>query len=295
MTIPFAGGERPAHTNATGLTGEGAEQTEIVDAHTNLCYPGETHGGSRWNTFGARVAVLREAGISHALACRNEPVAGRSYHEMAEWNSRIASACEASRGLYFPAAIVRPDLAEACDLLRECREEFGMCFVGELRDRGFGYQWGTSRYYRLLERAIGLRMVPLIHCENQVAAEIGQRYPEGRFLIAHLCSSRARWPEDRIAVLASYPSLYLEISGADMYQEGILRKAAAGLGATRIVFGSDLGAFDPLLAVACVKRSGLTETEQALAFAGNFRVLCEWTQRREVVRPLAQGAASRCW
>ena len=247
---------------------------EIIDAHTHLYYPGEHFENSLWPTFEAKMAVLREAGVSRALASRNESVEGRSYEELVDWNRRIVEACEASDGLYFPSAIVQPEDVRAGDLLRRCWEEFGMRFVGEMFDRWLGHEWGTPGYYRLLECAVELRMVPLIHCEDEVLKEIGERYPEGKFLIAHLMGPYER----RIETMAPYPHLYLDISGNDVARAGAIREAVAGLGGDRVVFGSDLGAVDPVIAVMCVKRSGISPEEQKLVFAGNFKRLWEWTE-----------------
>jgi len=248
---------------------------EIIDAHTHLYYPGERFENSLWPTFEAKVAVLREAGVSRALAGRGERVDGCSYEDLLERNRRIAAACEASEGLYIPSAEVQPALGEqACELLRRCREELGMRFVGEMFDRWLGYEWGTPEYHRLLECAVELRVVPLIHCEDEVVKEIGERYPEGKFLIAHLMGAYER----RIETMAPYSHLYLDVSGNDIARAGAIREAVAGLGVNRVVFGSDLGGVDPVIAVMCVKRSGLSEEEQKLVFAENFKRLWEWTE-----------------
>jgi predicted TIM-barrel fold metal-dependent hydrolase len=251
---------------------------EIIDAHTHLYYPEERRDSSMWPTFDSRVNVLREAGVSRALAARGEPVQGCSFDDLLDRNTMIAAACELSQGFYIPSAEVQPSLGEAaCELLVHCREELGMRFLGEMFDRWLGYEWGTPEYYRLLERAVELRMVPLIHCEDEVIAELGQRYPEGRFLIAHLQGVRGRSYEDRIALMEPYGHLYLDISGHDMARTGAIRMAVHRLGRERVVFGSDLGATDPVIAVECVRRSGLTEEQQRLVFAENFKRLWGWT------------------
>jgi predicted TIM-barrel fold metal-dependent hydrolase len=252
---------------------------EIIDAHTHLCYPGERLEDSLWPTPDSRVSVLREAGVSRALAGRGESVEGCSYDDLLDRNRRIAAACEASHGFYIPSAEVGPSLGEkACDLLVHCREQLGMRFVGEMFDRWLGYEWGRPEYYRLLECAVEFRMVPLIHCEDEVIAELGERYPEGRFLIAHLTGVRGRSHEKRIAVTAPHRHLYLDISGHEIARAGAIRDAVDGLGCERVVFGSDLGAVDPVVAVECVRRSGLTEEQQRLVFAENFKRLWEWAE-----------------
>ncbi len=168
---------------------------EIIDAQVGLRYPGERLPGDErrhWPTFQSKLEVLREAGISRGIACRNEWVGGIAGTELLFRNRMIAEACRASDGMLIPAATINPWLGElGCDLLRQCHEELGMRFIGEMFDSSLGFRWGTPEYYRLLECAIDLRMVPLIHCENEVAAEIGERYPEGQFLIMHLGTGTA--------------------------------------------------------------------------------------------------------
>ena len=167
--------------------------------------------------------------------------------------------------------------AQACDLLRRCREELGMRFIGEMFDRWLGYEWGTSEYYRVLQYAVELRMVPLMHCENAVVAEIGERYPAGKFMIAHM-STITEGLQARIAALEPYPNLYLVTSGSDIARAGEIKEAVHSLGADRVIFGSDFGGVDPVIAVQCVKRSGLSDSEEALVFAGNFWKLWRWTE-----------------
>ena len=250
---------------------------DIIDVHTNLRYPGEriADDASLWPTFESRLAVLREAGVRRAIACRNESVAGLSFDQLLLRNRRIADACRTSGGLLFPAAAVRPDLGdEAADLLRRCRKQLGMRVVGEMFDKDLGFTWGTKGYWRTLEAAVALRMLPLIHCGNEHLAELGGSLPAGKFLVAHFMRSI----ETRVEVMLRYPNLYLVISGSDIARAGELTWAVRTLGADRVVFGSDLGATDPVIAVQCVRRSGLTEQEQAQVFAGTFRTLWQWTE-----------------
>jgi predicted TIM-barrel fold metal-dependent hydrolase len=253
---------------------------EIIDAHTHLYHPGEYRESSLWPSFEARLDVLREAGVSRALACRGEPVHDCTYDTLLERNQRIAASCAASDGFYVPSAEIQPALGEpACELLRRCRDELGMRFVGEMFDRWLGYQWGTPDYHRLLECAADLRMVPLIHCEDDVAREIGERHPEGRFVIAHLMGGY----ENRVEAIMPYPHLYLDISGSDIARAGAIKHAVSQLGSRRVLFGSDLGGVDPVVAVACVRRSGLEEDVQSAVFAGNFHRLWGWTEGKDDV------------
>ena len=111
---------------------------EIIDAHTNLRHPGEVSPDEHnlWPTFEDYLAVLREAGASKAVAYGNWSTEDTGYEEFRARNRRIADSCAQSGGLLLPAAHVSADLGEAArDLLRYCREELDMRFLGELFDR----------------------------------------------------------------------------------------------------------------------------------------------------------------
>ena len=250
---------------------------EIVDAHVNLCYPGERFPSDQtiWPTFESRLDVLREAGVTRAVAYRNESMEGMSYEALVELNRRVAGACLASDGLLIPAAKVQPALGDqALRLLRHCREELGMRFIGEMFDEWLGYQWGTEEYWQVLEEAARLRMVPLIHCFNECIPELAERCPEGKIMLAHFMRSI----EQRVEMMLGHPNLYLVISSSDIARAGELIWAIRTLGADRVVFGSDIGATDPVIAVACVQRAKISEQEKQQVFAGTFHAIWEWTQ-----------------
>jgi hypothetical protein len=119
---------------------------DIIDAHTNLTFPGERFDHqSLWPIFEAKLEVLREAGITRAVAYRNAPLWDVDQETLLEMNRHIAEACSASDGLLLPGARVQPALGDqALTLLRYCREGLGMHFLGELFDQWLGYQWGTD-------------------------------------------------------------------------------------------------------------------------------------------------------
>jgi len=261
------------------------DSMEIIDAHTNLCFPGErwsddmsqwpTPGLSLWPTFESRLAVLREAGVTQAVAVRAESVEGISYEALVARNRRIAEACRASGGFLLPCASVQPALGErACALLRYCREELDMRFIGEMLDRWLGYEWGTEEYWQVLQEAARLRMVPLIHCDNERLPELGERCRFGKIMLAHYMRSI----EQRVEVMLRYPNLYLLISSSDIARATELTWAIRMLGAERVVFGSDMSATDPVIAVACVQRAKISEQEKQQVFAGTFHAIWEWTE-----------------
>jgi predicted TIM-barrel fold metal-dependent hydrolase len=249
---------------------------EIIDAHTNLRHPGEVSPNeyNLWPTFEDYLAVLREAGVAKAVAYGNWSAEDTGYDDFLARNRRIADSCAQSGGLLLPAAHVSPDSGEATrDLLRHCREEFDMRFLGELFDRRRGFTWGTPEYWRLLEYAAELRMLPLIHCENECLPELGER-ATGPVLLAHFMDDI----EARVETMLRYPNQYLVISGGEIDRIHELRWAICTLGADRVLFGSDIGACDPVISALCVRRARLTEEQQAMVFAGTFHKLWAWTE-----------------
>ena len=252
--------------------------TEIIDAHVSLLPPGERlpDDQSLWPTFASRLEVLREAGISQALVCRWECSDARTYGEFRRLNRQIVEVCKAADGLLIPAAIVDPALGRrACDLLAYCRNELGMRFVGETR-YARNREQGAVGFWRVLEQAAALRMIPIVRCPDEALAELGERCASGKILIAEF----VRWDDGWAARLSPYPNLYSLFSGYYLTQtaDGAAQCETRTLGAARIVFGSGLGGMDPVIAVECVRRSRLTDEEQALVFGGNFRTLWQWTE-----------------
>lgn len=248
----------------------------VTDAHTHL-FPHDPTPSDLRLTLEQALAVFEEAGITRVLAGCGTGPQGLGPAEYREWNKRIADGCAGHANL-IPAGIIHTSLqGEACEVLRYCHGEIGMRFVGELFDRWGGFTWPDPHYDRLLELAVELRMIPLLHCENEVAATIGDRYPEGRFIIAHLeTTSEGLYP--RLEMLAGRENLFLDVSGSAMGHHGWIKKAVETLGAERVLFGSDLpAALDPVIAVECVKHSHLPEESQAQVFDGTFQRLLEWT------------------
>jgi predicted TIM-barrel fold metal-dependent hydrolase len=252
--------------------------TGIIDAHVSLVLPGAElpDDESLWPTFESRLAVLQEAGVSQALVSGWECCEARTYGDFRRLNQRIAEVCRATDGLLIPAAIVDPALGKrAGDLLAYCRDELGMRFVGETR-YAQKREPGAAGFWRVLEQAAALRMVPIVRCPGSALAEIGGRCTSGKILIAEF----VLWDDDWAAALTPYANLYSLFSGGRLTQtaDGAAQSATRTYGVARMVFGSGLGRMDPVIAVECIRRSRLSDEEQALVFGGNFRTLWQWTE-----------------
>jgi predicted TIM-barrel fold metal-dependent hydrolase len=245
----------------------------ITDAHVHMFYLGYDRPVRTPDWI---LNVLHETGIQRVLAGGATPH-GQGFEHYLQMNDTIAEGCASRAGL-IPSACVHTSLGDAaCDLLRHCHDELGMHFTGELFDRWCGYTWPDPAYDKLLELAVHLRMIPLIHCENDVARTIGERYPEGKFIIPHMATTH----EDlgpRLEALAPLPNLYLCISGKDMVYRGAIAKAVEDLGAERVLFGTDWPAsLDPYIAVECVQHARLSEEIKQVIFDGAFQQLLDWT------------------
>jgi predicted TIM-barrel fold metal-dependent hydrolase len=252
--------------------------TEIIDAHVSLVLPGErlSDDESLWPTFESRLEVLREAGVRQALVSRWERSEAPTNSDLRRLNRQIIEVCRATDGLLIPAAIVDPALGRrAGDVLAYCRNDLDMRFVGEIRYAP-GRERGAAGFWRVLEQATALRMVPVVRCPQTAVAEIGERCPSGMILIAEF----VLWDDDWAAQLTPYPNLYSLFSGCRLTQTayGAAQSATRTYGAARMVFGSGLGGMDPVIAVECIRRSRLSDEEQAMVFGASFRTLWQWTE-----------------
>ena len=74
----------------------------------------------------------------------------------------------------------------------------------------------------------------------------------------------------RLALVAKYPNLHLDISGSGIDRYGILRTGIDMAGKEKLVFGSDYPINNPASYVYGALLEPLSEGERAALFEGNF-------------------------
>jgi len=252
---------------------------EIIDAQMEILFPEESLSSevTPWATLAARLEVLSEAGIGRAVCFRTTDGRAMDAEALRAINRRVVKTCDGFPGRLIPAAAVHSVLTgpEARALICFCSGELGLRVAGVAPADEPEDEAEKHLYWDAIEQLTDHRMISVLHCGADTAEKLADRYPEGRFIIGGGLAGLER----KLEVMASRPNLHLLISGYRIASSGLIRDAAGSLGASRLVFGCGLGRVDPVVAVACVRRSCLEEDEQRLVLAGTLEQLLLWTEQ----------------
>jgi len=222
------------------------------------------------------VQYLRDAGVTQACgACCGQSVdSGPERTE--QINRQMLAFRDKFPDFYIPA--VQLDLRypqESCrELEHYCRNE-GVRWVGELVPYQYGgYDLyttdGAFEIYRLAQEL----SVPInFHCNDLSQIErMCEAFPGCTFVLAHPTNRKDEFLR-RIGLVAKYPNLYLDLSGAGLDRFGLLREAIRQAGAEKLLFGSDLPVCHPAGFIADLRAEGLSDEERRLILADNFKRL----------------------
>jgi len=143
---------------------------------------------------------------------------------------------------------------------------------------------GLLACYPIFQKAAELEVPVLIHTWHQeeglgdgilakvygvflsvsILAELGSRYPETTFILAH---AGGIW-EKAFQAVAPYPNLYVDVCGFDP-ERGVVEKGVEMLGAERVLFGSDAPGRNYAAQLAKVKYAEISGAERELILGGN--------------------------
>ena len=213
-----------------------AELVRIVDVHTHLG-PDRLFGLAPVEPA-ALVAAMDRAGVDVALAMPQPGV-----DDPAGEHDRIAEAAARWPGRIFGMAL--PDLRARADAYwreaERCIRELGFVAV-KFHTAGHAVS-PTSDLGKLPFEVASTLGVPLmIHTGFQIpyalpslAGARASAFPELRVVLAH--AGMAPFWYEAVEVARANPNIYLETSWVPVYA---LQRMVAGLGAARVLFGSDL-------------------------------------------------------
>ncbi len=102
------------------------------------------------------------------------------------------------------------------------------------------------------------------HYPVRLIAELGRRYPDTTFIIAH---AGMMW-DKAFQAAKPYPNVCLDMSGFDP-ERGIVEKAVEVLGAERVLFGSDAPGRIYAAQLAKVLYADISESDRELVLGGN--------------------------
>lgn len=162
--------------------------------------------------------------------------------DMRGGNDRVAAAMRRYPGRFLGYATVDPNEPGAMHAeLERCFRELGFHAIKFHCDT-HGVPADADAYRPALEYAEAHRLCILIH--GRITEPMLKRYPNARFLSAHVGGWDGRFPNYAVELSRDYPNLYLDLAASTVYN-GALEKLVEEAGADRIVHGSDTPLMDP--------------------------------------------------
>jgi hypothetical protein len=170
--------------------------------------------------------------------------------------------------------------------VQRCYEVYGMRGLKIIHQTGGlgSYSLLTSinepAMYPIIAKAAEFGMPILAHANPEECAGLCNAVPEAVIIMAHSGghpTAMGDWFR-AIEVAKHYPNIYMDTasSQSDM---GYIEALVAGVGAERVIFGTDMPLIDPFFGYAKVMGTELSEEEKALILGGNILRLVEHSNK----------------
>jgi predicted TIM-barrel fold metal-dependent hydrolase len=245
----------------------------ITDCHIHPATEPDTNFGRFLPTgdFRQQVETLRRAGMERACGCVISHRPAAVFGDIRRMNDAALSLRDLEPDFYVPGIHIHPGFpGESCAELQRVRAE-GVLWIGELVGymTGYGETYASPEALTIMRMAAELGMVVNFHCGDlEVIERLAQAVPGLPLVLAH--------PGDgdnflkRIALVARYPNLHLDISGTGIDRYGMLRHAIDTAGSNKLLLGSDYPINNPAVYLSGALFEPLTAEEKAAVLSGNF-------------------------
>lgn len=247
---------------------------KVFDAHLHC--PSDAGEVWQWHpvtrTFEEFEAYLDRTGVQRGIINSVRCQLGKTAADFIEGNREVARRAEQSKGRFIGACVVNPlFIDEALREMEDCRNKYGMTWVGELCNYTVPYQYTIREFELLVGQAVKLNMVLDVHTNLREMEYIIGKFPEATIVFPHFGDFEDIFK--RIDLVAKHDNCYADIAGAGHERVGILEHAIEAIGPNRVLFGSDFSINDPSEVIARVENSFLTEDQKAAVLAGNLERL----------------------
>lgn len=253
---------------------------EIIDAHVHPfssygCLDTTDRGGpTKDDDF---VAVLKEAGISHAAGSVIRRIEGAdiTWETIHGFNVKALEGRDRFGGFLIPGICVHPHFVkESLAEIDYMYHKENVRFIGELVAYMMGYRnYAAPEMDPVWDLANQLGMVVNLHLNSiDEPRQILKKFPDLKLVIAHPTASPQEY-EERMRLVAKYPNAALDFSGSGPNTWGMLRRGINWAGKEKLLFGTDFPIRNPGMYVAGVLFERLSDDENTAIFAGNFKRL----------------------
>jgi hypothetical protein len=264
-----ASSPKPATVNPAGR--------KIFDAHLHC--PSENGEVWQWHkvtrTFEEFAAYLDRTGVQRGIINSVRCQLAKSPQEFIAGNREVARYVERYKGRFLGACVVNPMfIDEALREMEDCREQFGMGWVGELCNYTVPYEYTIKEFEMLVDQAVRLNMVLDVHTDLEEMEYIIRKFPRATLVFPHFGDGREyQHIFSRIQLVAGQPNCYLDTSGYGHDRVGMLEYAVQKIGPDRVLFGSDFSINDPSTVIARIEHSFLSEEQKEKVLSHNLEAL----------------------
>ena len=162
--------------------------------------------------------------------------------------------------------------SEALDNLTRCHEVYGMkgLKIYSTPEASIAEPWTIP----ILEKCVEFEWPVLAHTTPAECEYLMTRVPECKFMMAHAGGQPFAFGDWNRAIMMAqrFENLYLETASSTL-DSGFVEKAVAGVGAQKIIFGTDTPLLDPYAQLTKIAETRITQEERALLMGGNIQRL----------------------
>ncbi|MBL8024996.1 MAG: amidohydrolase [Fibrobacteres bacterium] len=247
----------------------------IIDCHFHPAFDSETdiNWFASTGSIEHQINILRKAGISQACGAPVKNMNPISFKEISKLNEFSLALRDSHPDFYIPAIQIHPRFPD-----ESCREIERYCgshevrWIGELVGymMGYGAEYATNDALTIFRTALKYNAVVNFHCnELDIIEKLSKAIPDLKLVLAHPGAGKDDFLA-RIALVAKYPNLHLDISGSGIDRLGMVRKAIDVAGMNKIIFGTDYPVNNPAVYTHGTLLEDLTHEERTAVFSTNF-------------------------
>jgi len=175
--------------------------------------------------------------------------------------------------------LANPRDQNVCSLLDMVVNKYG--FIGvKLHPTFLGFPADDrTLVYPIMEKAKELKILVIFHSDPTVYATpwqvglVALDFPEVTIVMAHMGFLAIVYNDAAIQMAKKAPNLYLDTTG--VYSTEKIAQAVRELGATRVIYGSDMPFHDPAFEMSKIGYVKISEEDKKLVWGGNAKRLLD--------------------
>lgn len=252
---------------------------EIIDFHThpfldcndNLCKYKDLMDMTPENTM----ENIKRAGISKFCGSVIKPMTP-DFSAFREANREALKLQELYDGNYIPGFQICPNFIEESIEEIDFAHKCGVNLIGELVPYMHNWEdYSCQEFSCLLDHIEKYDMVVSVHTTNfEQMKNMAKSHPNIRFVFAH--PGEKANIEKHIEIMGEFDNVFLDISGTGIIRYGMLKKLVTGVGAERILFGTDYPICNPAVYINGVLGEKISDREKEMIFSVNAKNLLKY-------------------